>query len=110
MHSLQTFQSDHQQSALLWHHYYFSTTVDECPNTKQENGGGVSETSADKNIVAKKVKNLKKKLRQIHELEAKKNSGEVNELTIEQKEKLARKDALLKELEELEENLSDDPC
>lgn len=52
----------------------------------------------------KKIKNLKKKLRQIDELQAKLNSGEIKELTVEQKEKLARKAKILEEVNELEEN------
>ena len=50
----------------------------------------------------KKIKNLKKKLRQIEELQEKIDNGEVNELTKEQTEKLQRKSELKKELEALE--------
>lgn len=65
----------------------------------------ITETNADldSEAAAKKVKNLKKKLRQIDELQAKVDSGEIKELTAEQKEKLARKEALEQELKELEE-------
>ena len=50
----------------------------------------------------KKIKNLKKKLRQIEDLQTKIDIGEVKELTKEQSEKLQRKKDLEKELEGLE--------
>ncbi|MBN3279624.1 PYM1A protein, partial [Polyodon spathula] len=51
---------------------------------------------------AKKIKNLKKKLRQVEELQQKLDSGEVKEPTPEQLEKLARRKALEAEIAELE--------
>ncbi|KAK1151350.1 partner of Y14 and mago [Acipenser oxyrinchus oxyrinchus] len=51
---------------------------------------------------AKKVKNLKKKLRQVEDLQQKLDSGEVTEPTPEQLEKLARRKALEAEIAELE--------
>ncbi|XP_060913846.1 partner of Y14 and mago [Labrus mixtus] len=51
---------------------------------------------------AKKIKNLKKKLRQVEELQQKVDSGEIKELTKDQMEKLARALALKEELQELE--------
>ncbi|XP_072349841.1 partner of Y14 and mago isoform X2 [Scyliorhinus torazame] len=51
---------------------------------------------------AKKVKNLKKKLRQINELQQKLDSGEIKEATKEQLEKLSRRELLVEELEGLE--------
>ncbi|XP_028417698.1 partner of Y14 and mago-like [Dendronephthya gigantea] len=67
----------------------------------------ITETNADleSEAAAKKAKNLKKKLRQIDELQAKVNSGEMKDITAEQNEKLARKEALEQELEELEEKM-----
>jgi partner of Y14 and mago protein len=47
---------------------------------------------------------LKKKIRQIDELQAKIKSGELKDLTTEQKEKIGRREELLKELKEMEEN------
>ena len=53
----------------------------------------------------KKLKNLKKKLRQIEDLEAKVNSGEIKKLVKEQQDKIARKPELLKEIKDLEREL-----
>ena len=64
--------------------------------------GSTKDTEPNSEAKAKKIKNLKKKIRQIDELQAKVKSGELKELTIEQKEKIGRKEALLKDLEELE--------
>ena len=50
----------------------------------------------------KRLKNVKKKLRQIEELEAKIASGELAEPSKEQLDKIARKDALEEELRALE--------
>lgn len=51
---------------------------------------------------AKKIKNLKKKLRQVEELQQKVDLGEIKQLTKDQLEKLGRAEALREELEELE--------
>lgn len=51
---------------------------------------------------AKKVKNLKKKLRQVEDLQSKVDSGEIKQPSKEQVEKLARAQALRDELEQLE--------
>lgn len=51
---------------------------------------------------AKKIKNLKKKLRQVEELQQRIQSGEVSQPSREQLEKLARRRALEEELEDLE--------
>lgn len=54
---------------------------------------------------AKKVKNLKKKLRQVEDLQNKVDSGEIKQPTKEQLDKLARAQALRDELEQLEGDL-----
>uniref|UniRef100_A0A3B3CS15 PYM homolog 1, exon junction complex associated factor n=1 Tax=Oryzias melastigma TaxID=30732 RepID=A0A3B3CS15_ORYME len=51
---------------------------------------------------AKKIKNLKKKLRQVEELQQKVDSGEIKQPTKDQLEKLGRAEALREELEQLE--------
>ncbi|KAI3356942.1 hypothetical protein L3Q82_003583 [Scortum barcoo] len=51
---------------------------------------------------AKKIKNLKKKLRQVEELQQKVDSGEIKEPTKDQLEKLGRAQALRDELQQLE--------
>ncbi|KAL8163855.1 UNVERIFIED_CONTAM: hypothetical protein K2H54_039558 [Gekko kuhli] len=53
----------------------------------------------------KKVKNLKKKLRQVEELQARIDSGEIKQPTKEQLDKLARRKTLEEELEDLELDL-----
>ena len=55
----------------------------------------------------KRLKNLKKKLRQIEDLEAKLKSGEIKELQKEQKDKIDRKDEILQEIEDIELELAD---
>ncbi|XP_028309241.1 partner of Y14 and mago [Gouania willdenowi] len=52
---------------------------------------------------AKKIKNVKKKLRQAEELQQKVDSGEIKEATKDQLEKLGRITALRRELEQLEQ-------
>ncbi|XP_015252932.1 PREDICTED: partner of Y14 and mago [Cyprinodon variegatus] len=51
---------------------------------------------------AKKIKNLRKKLRQVEELQQKVDSGEIKQPTKDQLEKLGRAEALREELEQLE--------
>lgn len=51
---------------------------------------------------AKKIKNLKKKLRQVEELQQRVDSGEIKDPTKDQLEKLARAQILQKELQQLE--------
>lgn len=60
------------------------------------------ESSAAAAEKAKKIKNLKKKLRQIEELQQKVDSGEIKEPTKDQLEKLGRALALQDELQQLE--------
>uniref|UniRef100_H3D4R4 PYM homolog 1, exon junction complex associated factor n=1 Tax=Tetraodon nigroviridis TaxID=99883 RepID=H3D4R4_TETNG len=64
--------------------------------TVSEDGGS---SAAEK---AKKIKNLKKKLRQIEELQQKVDSGEIKEPTKDQVEKLGRAETLQAELQQLE--------
>ncbi|KAL4623709.1 partner of Y14 and mago-like [Arapaima gigas] len=53
---------------------------------------------------AKRIKNLKKKLRQVEELQQKLDSGEIKQPTKEQLEKLDRAQALQEELQQLEKD------
>uniref|UniRef100_A0AAZ1XKP4 WIBG Mago-binding domain-containing protein n=1 Tax=Oreochromis aureus TaxID=47969 RepID=A0AAZ1XKP4_OREAU len=53
---------------------------------------------------AKKIKNVKKKLRQVEELQQKVDSGEIKQPTKDQLEKLGRATALQEELEQLEQD------
>ncbi|KAJ0036270.1 hypothetical protein NQD34_004947 [Periophthalmus magnuspinnatus] len=54
---------------------------------------------------AKKIKNLKKKLRQVEDLQLKVDSGEIKQPSKEQLDKLARAQALREEIEQLEKDL-----
>lgn len=63
-----------------------------------------TDTQAD---LAKKVKNLKKKLKQIEDLEAKIQSGELKNPEKDQLEKVARKHTIVSEIEDLELELED---
>ncbi|XP_067832757.1 partner of Y14 and mago-like isoform X4 [Heptranchias perlo] len=87
--------------------------ADELSQTLQKTtiGGGSQNSQAalqgdqDGAEKAKKVKNLKKKLRQIDELQQKLDSGEIKQATKEQLEKLSRRQVLEEELEDLELDL-----
>ncbi|KAM4796516.1 partner of Y14 and mago [Rhinophrynus dorsalis] len=69
----------------------------------QKNGAaGDDNLAAEK---AKKIKNLRKKLRQVEELQQKIDSGEIKQPSKEQLEKLGRRKALEEEIEDLELDL-----
>ncbi|XP_030052568.1 partner of Y14 and mago [Microcaecilia unicolor] len=69
-----------------------------CPQTKAEPDSSTSEKS-------RKIKNLRKKLRQVEELQQKIDCGEISTPSKEQLEKLGRRKALEEELEDLELDL-----
>lgn len=64
--------------------------------------GAVNDSSADAAEKTKKIKNLKKKLRQVEDLKQKVDSGEITEPTKDQLEKLGRVKVLQDELQQLE--------
>ncbi|XP_066440950.1 partner of Y14 and mago [Eleutherodactylus coqui] len=68
----------------------------------QKDNVNIENTAAEK---AKKLKNLRKKLRQVEELQQKIDSGEIKQPSKEQLEKLARRKALEEEIEDLELDL-----
>ncbi|KAG9491532.1 hypothetical protein GDO78_000177 [Eleutherodactylus coqui] len=68
----------------------------------QKDNANIENTAAEK---AKKLKNLRKKLRQVEELQQKIDSGEIKQPSKEQLEKLARRKALEEEIEDLELDL-----
>ena len=72
---------------------------------KSEGQGEPNET--DKGSIEKKIRNLRKKLKQIEDLEAKISSGELKEPQKEQLEKISKKAALLEEMKDLELELVD---
>lgn len=53
--------------------------------------------------LASKLRNLRKKLRQIDQLQEKLDSGEISELQESQKKKLAQRDEVIKSINELEQ-------
>ncbi|VDI71014.1 partner of Y14 and mago [Mytilus galloprovincialis] len=59
----------------------------------------------DKASIEKKLRNVKKKLKQVEDLEAKINSGDLKEPEKEQLEKIAKKSSLLAEIQDLQLDL-----
>ncbi|BFZ02311.1 hypothetical protein BsWGS_05350 [Bradybaena similaris] len=72
-----------------------------------ENTHAATESKSTQEDIMKKVKGLKKKLRQIEDLEAKINSGELKNPEKEQLEKVKKKQSIIDEIEDLELDLSD---
>uniref|UniRef100_UPI0037E8B92E partner of Y14 and mago n=1 Tax=Semicossyphus pulcher TaxID=241346 RepID=UPI0037E8B92E len=70
--------------------------------TAPESVSSTDDSSAAAADKAKKIKNLKKKLRQVEDLQQKVDSGEIKEPTKDQLEKLGRLQALRDELQQLE--------
>lgn len=66
-----------------------------------------SERSADKQEVLKKVRQLRKKLKQIEELERRIESGDIKEPDKDQREKIAKKQGIVDEMEELQLEMED---
>ncbi|XP_066564282.1 partner of Y14 and mago [Amia ocellicauda] len=79
-------------------------------NGRPQQNSGQGQTAMEAGVVgsggekAKKIKNLRKKLRQVEELQQKLDSGEIKQATKEQLEKLGRAKALEEELRELEQD------
>lgn len=71
-------------------------------STAPATAAGTVYTSNPDDLKIKRVKNLRKKLRQIQDLQAKIDSGELVNPEATQLEKLSRRDEIEKELEELE--------
>ncbi|XP_067384706.1 partner of Y14 and mago isoform X2 [Channa argus] len=67
-----------------------------------DDSSAAAETAAAAAEMAKKIKNLKKKLRQIEDLQQKMDSGEIKQPSKDQLEKLGRAKALQDELQQLE--------
>ncbi len=74
--------------------------------SKSDAKGATASGDANANV-AKKIKNLKKKLKQIEDLQAKINSGELKEPEKEQLEKISKKASIQEEIEDLELELAD---
>lgn len=71
-------------------------------NAVSSTAAGTIYTSNPDDLKVKRVKNLRKKLRQIEELQAKIDSGELENPEATQLEKLSRREEIEKELEQLE--------
>ncbi|XP_057686262.1 partner of Y14 and mago [Corythoichthys intestinalis] len=78
-----------------------ATLVDAVEKVSISAGGEAAEDSSSVEK-AKKIKNMRKKLRQVEELQQKVDSGEIKQPTQDQLEKLARAKTLRDELEQLE--------
>ena len=74
-------------------------------NIVSSTAAGTVYTSNPDDLKEKRVKNLRKKLRQIEELQAKIDSGELANPEATQLEKLSRREEIEKELEELDDEL-----
>ncbi|CAG5133450.1 unnamed protein product [Candidula unifasciata] len=72
-----------------------------------ETADTATESKSTQEEIMKKIKGLKKKLRQIEDLEAKINSGELKNPEKEQLEKVKKKQNIVDEIEDLELDLSD---
>ncbi|XP_026188534.1 partner of Y14 and mago [Mastacembelus armatus] len=89
-----------------------NVSISEGRESSNKTAVAVSASSPDDSLAAaaaaaekaKKIKNLKKKLRQVEELQQKVDSGEIKEPTKDQLEKLGRAKALQDELQQLEHN------
>ncbi|XP_074537767.1 partner of Y14 and mago [Halichoeres trimaculatus] len=83
-----------------------NVAISEGGESSNDTRAAVSVPSTDESSAAaekaKKIKNLKKKIRQVEDLQQKVNSGEIKEPTKDQLEKLGRALALKEELQELE--------
>lgn len=81
-----------------------NVSISESGGSSNKTAAPVSVSSPDDSSAekAKKIKNLKKKLRQVEELQQKVDSGEITEPTKDQLEKLGRVTALRDELQQLE--------
>uniref|UniRef100_A0A8D0HGN7 PYM homolog 1, exon junction complex associated factor n=1 Tax=Sphenodon punctatus TaxID=8508 RepID=A0A8D0HGN7_SPHPU len=73
-----------------------------CSARPSADSGGGGDPASER---SRKMKNLRKKLRQVEELQQRIDSGEIQQPTKEQLEKLARRKVLEEELEELELDL-----
>ncbi|XP_076022714.1 partner of Y14 and mago [Genypterus blacodes] len=83
-----------------------SVSISEGGDSSNKTPSSVSapnDSSAAAAETVKKIKNLKKKLRQVEDLQQKMDSGEIKQPTKDQLEKLGRVKALREELEELEQ-------
>ncbi|XP_028265026.1 partner of Y14 and mago [Parambassis ranga] len=84
-----------------------NVSISEDGETVDKTAAPVSVSSADDSSAsdkAKKIKNLKKKLRQVEDLQQKVDSGEIKQPTKDQLEKLGRAKALQDELQQLEQD------
>lgn len=86
-----------------------NVSISERGDSARDTQGTTSVLSTDESSAAtvaaekaKKIKNLKKKLRQVEDLQQKVDSGEIKQPTKDQLEKLGRAEALREELAELE--------
>lgn len=79
-----------------------AASITDKTRTSSGGGGGQQPVATDP---AKKLRNLKKKLRDIEALEAKLSSGEIESPEPEQLEKVARKPDVMKDINALEKQI-----
>lgn len=76
-------------------------------NKQTQPPANTNNEDSDKHEVLKKVRTLRKKLKQIEDLERRIESGELKEPEKEQLEKISKKQAIVDEMEELQLELED---
>lgn len=81
--------------------------VEQVSVSKPADSAGGPNSSDPKADLAKKLKNLKKKIKQIEDLEDKIKSGELKSPEKDQLEKVSRKQSILDEIEDLELELDE---
>ena len=89
-----------------------STTLSETQTVpkqevKEATSSGQGNSSSVVQEPQKRLRNLRKKLKQIEELQGKLDSGAISELTKEQREKVEKKQTILEEIEDLELEMDD---
>lgn len=84
-----------------------ATTAISSLKISSERSHATTDSKPTQEETAKKIKNLKKKLRQIEDLETKINSGELKNPEKEQLEKVKKKQQIIDEIEDLELDLDD---
>lgn len=76
-------------------------------NTQQASGSSKPTNSSDKQEVLKKVRQLRKKLKQIEDLERRIESGELKDPEKDQLEKISKKSVIVAEMEDLQLELDE---
>ena len=88
-------------------HTQVTKALEQVSISRPADSAGGKDDSGAKTDLAKKLKNLKKKLKQIEDLENKIKSGELKNPEKDQLEKVSRKQVILDEIEDMELELEE---